>query len=304
VEADPQIAGVTFAPLSGCATLPVGIALPAGVPPVTEDMHRAPRAGSPVPGALLPAAAGASVALPRLSAAVAAMQPFWSLPAALPDPVPAVTWPMTCGGWQQRCDGTWDMYVPRTVIVDPVTGVDACPESSSAPLHPRCGTQGTPFRTVAYAMARVWPGDTIQLRQGVHAGCFAVYMANVTLESFPGEWAVVEAPIHDPACSSAIRIVPWGNAWMDASDVTIRRLEVRGGYHYALFNNQVTARGSYWTRYMRSRGLQPRGFTLVEDAVLHRSGTSVVKLSPQADHMVFRRVEVAWSGMRGQPPCE
>jgi len=53
---------------------------------------------------------------------------------------------------------------------------------------------------------------------------------------------------------------------------------------------------------MQYRGLQPRGYNLVEDVYLHHAGTSVVKLSPGADGMRFRRVEIAFSGVRGQAP--
>lgn len=241
VEADPSLQAGTFLPAPVCGL--VGVALPADVAPVTDDHNRNARVPGTaiVPGAIIAAATPQQQPmLPRRSPAVLAMAPYDETSMA-PMPTMQVVWPMTCGSFVVSCTGTWETYMPRVIVVDAVNGADACAASSSAPAAPGCGTVNAPFRTLAFALSRVWPGDTIQLRGNApHAGCVALYMANVTLESFPGEWAVIDAPTNDPNCGSALRIVPWGNIWMEGSDVTIRRLEIRGGYYYAIFNNQVS----------------------------------------------------------------
>src|SRR4051812_23096410 len=36
------------------------------------------------------------------------------------------------------------------------------------------------------------PGDTLYLRSGSYAGCFVSTLNNITIRSYPGEWAVIQ----------------------------------------------------------------------------------------------------------------
>lgn len=144
-------------------------------------------------------------------------------------------------------------------------------------------------------------GDIVYLRgiNGPHAGGFAIYTCNITLATYPGDpRAVISASTNDPSIGNAVYFAQWGNIWEVPADVTLRNLEIRGGYYYALMNNQVSSSNAYWAAYLTNQGLKPRGFSLIEDCFLHSAGASVVKLSPHADGMVFRRCEIANSGLR------
>src|SRR5688500_18584252 len=88
------------------------------------------------------------------------------------------------------------------------------------------GTITSPGETVQRGVKAVAPGDTLVLRGGTYAGGVTVRTDDVTIRSYPGEHAVVSAPINDSAIGMSI--------WFNARGGRVLDLEVRGGWYYAL----------------------------------------------------------------------
>lgn len=83
-------------------------------------------------------------------------------------------------------------------------------------------------------MTRTSIGDTVLLRggRGPHAGGFAIYTCNLTITTFPGDpRAVIAAPTNDSSVQNAVYLALWGNIFEVPADVTLRNLEISGGYY-------------------------------------------------------------------------
>ncbi len=138
------------------------------------------------------------------------------------------------------------------------------------------GTLASPFATLAKAHAEASPGDTITFRAGTYTGDFYITKDNLTFQSHAGEWAIIAEPTDTAGRDNAMYIGT-------ASNVTVRRLEMRGGYFYAIKIDT--------------------GPCLVEDCRIHGSGRDCVKI-PAADNVTIRRCEIYNSGVRDPSNAE
>ena len=84
-----------------------------------------------------------------------------------------------------------------------------------------------PLATLVFALQHAGPGDTVLLRAGNHVGGVSISRPRVTLAGFPGERAVVSAPLV-PDSPIVIQVRP------DARFTTLLNLEIRGGYYCEL----------------------------------------------------------------------
>ena len=211
VEADPQLGAGNFAPLGCSPALTAAQPLPGGVRAVQDDAFGQPRGAAAASGAVLP---GTALQWPR-------PLPVLQTPpqdGRAPAPSPQYLW------YEWPFVGSWDTYVPRVWVVDPQRGVDAPSQS---------GNDSFPLATPRYAMTRTNIGDTVYLRggRGSHRGGFAVYTCNLTIETYPGDpRAVIAAPTNDSSIGNAVYLEQWGNVWEVPVDVTLRNLEISGGY--------------------------------------------------------------------------
>jgi len=157
------------------------------------------------------------------------------------------------------------------------------------------GSIAQPFRTVTHvvdpANGIVGPGDTVTLRGPVGNNVYNEVELRLrlplTLRSQPGEWAHIACPINveDTVC---IQIDP------DASGSRLSRLEISGGYYYAVFLQ---------TDWERPGNLSGTGASnvIIEDSKLHGSGRDVIKITPKSNNVTIRRNEIYNSGA-GYPP--
>lgn len=153
------------------------------------------------------------------------------------------------------------------------------------------GTLASPYKTLAKAIARAAPGDEIVLRAGVHAGGVAINTPDVTIRSHDGEWGVIAAPNTNAGVTNALWVRP------GADNLTLQRLEISGGYYYALkVDSNWGANGA--NPVDGATGLR------VEDCYLHDSGRDVVKLVPGADDATFLRSSIFNSGRRDNSNAE
>jgi hypothetical protein len=122
----------------------------------------------------------------------------------------------------------------------------------------------------------VAPGDTLTFRAGTYTGGGYFTKNNITYQSYAGEWAVIQLPNNVSGQDTAFYLGT-------ASNCTVRRLELVGGYFYAIKIDT--------------------GPCLVEDCRIHGSGRDCVKI-PGADNITIRRCEIYDSGLRDPSNAE
>lgn len=163
------------------------------------------------------------------------------------------------------------------------------------------GSLAQPFRTVTHVVDPandiVQSGDTVTLRGPVGNNVYNEIEVRLrlplTLRSHPGEWAHIACPINiaDTVC---VQIDP------DASGSRLSRLEISGGFYYAVFLQ---------TDWFRPGGETGTGASniVIEDSKLHHSGRDVIKITPKCNNVTIRRNEIYASGASyppGTPPEE
>lgn len=114
------------------------------------------------------------------------------------------------------------------------------------------------------------PGDTLQLRAGTYAEEVNVTISGITIQSFANERALITTPTTNPAILATVKI--------SASGVTLRNLDITGGYEHA-----VSVESSAATL-LRCR--------------LSASGSDCLQLKPGADNAIVSQCEVFDSGLR------
>jgi hypothetical protein len=157
------------------------------------------------------------------------------------------------------------------------------------------GSIGAPFRTLAHVLnpgnAIVEAGDTVTLRgpegNNVYEECDVRLRVPLTLRSHPGEWAHIYCDIANEN-TVTVQIDP------GASGSTLSRLELSGGFFYALFLQ------TWWDSGGNPDGTGASDIT-VEDCVIHDSGRDAIKITPKSEDVTIRRCEIYNSG-RIYPP--
>lgn len=157
------------------------------------------------------------------------------------------------------------------------------------------GSIAQPFRSVSHVVDPandiVQAGDTVTLRgptgNNVYNETEVRLRLPLILRSHPGEWAHIACPVNVPD-TVCIQIDP------DASGSRISRLEVSGGYYYAVFLQTDWFQGGGETGSGASN-------VVIEDSKLHGSGRDVIKITPKSNNAVIRRNEIFNSGA-GYPP--
>lgn len=152
---------------------------------------------------------------------------------------------------------------------------------------PGRGTPAAPFKTLIAALEAAQSGDTIHVRQGIYRESEMVRIRHgrVTIEAPPGERATIHAPTDDEDNFATC-------LWFDpsASDCTLRRLEIIGGYYYGIMFQTKWDWGDPNDRSGASR-------VRVEDCLIHDTGRDAIKVTPGCDDIVVRRCEIYRSGV-------
>ena len=149
------------------------------------------------------------------------------------------------------------------------------------------GSMARPYRTITRALERAGTGDVVELREGFYREAEEVRfrVPGVTLRSFPGEWAVVSAPLDDEnRHSSCIQIDP------DADRTVLSRLEIMGGYYYGVMLQTKWD----WGDPADNRGACG---VVIQDCVIHHTGRDAVKITPNCDDITIRRCRIYQSGV-------
>jgi parallel beta-helix repeat protein len=156
------------------------------------------------------------------------------------------------------------------------------------------GSLARPYRTLRYVLDpvndKVRAGDRLLLRGPAGNN---VYRENevrlrvpLTVQSYDGEWAVIECPI-DVADSVCVQVDP------RASGSRLARVEITGGNLYGIF---------FQTDFDDRNNRSGTGASdvVVEDCRIHDTGRDAIKITPQSRNITIRRCEI-WNTGRIYP---
>ena len=152
------------------------------------------------------------------------------------------------------------------------------------------GSIAMPFRSINHVLDPaneiVSANDIVTLRgppgNNLYEECEVRLRVPLTLRSFAGEMAHIHCDI-GVIDSVAVQIDP------GASGSTLSRLEVSGGYYYAVFLQ------TDWDQ-AGNPGGSGASDILIEDCLIHDSGRDGIKITPKSDDVTIRRCEIRDTG--------
>lgn len=148
------------------------------------------------------------------------------------------------------------------------------------------GTETKPYRSIQYVLDEVAAaGSTLILHGGTYNETVRIRDRDITLRSKMGEQATIQTPVDDESIQQTIRID------VDADGCSLQRLEIIGGYYYAV---KLETRWEWGDPNDRT-GVSN---VLLQDCIIHDSGRDCVKVTPECDDVVITRCEIYNSGKR------
>ncbi len=151
------------------------------------------------------------------------------------------------------------------------------------------GTVTNPYATIQHALSNweLQPGDSIILRGGNYVSDeIRIDMNDITLKSYPGEWAVITAPIDNEDIGSCIY---YHN--VDLVGSLLERLEIVGGYYYGI----KTESDWNWGDPIPMR--HGAGNITIRNCKIHDTGRDCIKIVPASDNIVIENCEIYNSGI-------
>ncbi len=143
------------------------------------------------------------------------------------------------------------------------------------------GSIGLPYRTVGRALQDADSGDVITMRGGIYNEMVEIDQPGITLRSAWGEWAHISNPYDNGSIENSVYLD------CNARHCTLQRLEISGGYYYA-----VKLESSWgWGQWFASP-------VTIDGCKIHDSGRDCIKITPGCDDVIIRRCEIYNSGRR------
>jgi hypothetical protein len=131
------------------------------------------------------------------------------------------------------------------------------------------GSKSAPWKTLQRAVTAAPAGSTLLLREGAYEGPVIVRVANLTIQAYEGEKAIIQTPVKSEKDGN--------NLWFVAGGGTVRDLELVGGYYYALKFEE--------------------GPGLVENCKVHDCGNHGIKMpAVTASKVTIRKCEIFNTG--------
>ncbi|GAB3991818.1 hypothetical protein GCM10028807_23000 [Spirosoma daeguense] len=147
------------------------------------------------------------------------------------------------------------------------------------------GTLGKPMKTVQKAVDSAKPGDAIELRAGTHESReLRIMTCNLTLRSYPGEWAIIKAVTNNEDIASTI--------WYREPTIVgglIENLEIIGGYYYGIKLENNWENGEPVLRSVRD--------ITIRNCKIHDTGRDCIKIVSGCDNVKILNCEIYRSGV-------
>ncbi|MBL7818240.1 MAG: right-handed parallel beta-helix repeat-containing protein [Saprospiraceae bacterium] len=148
------------------------------------------------------------------------------------------------------------------------------------------GTLSAPFKTIPKAISSAAAGDIIELRGGTYSSNeIRITKSNLTLRSYTGEWAIINAVMNDEDIASCI--------WYNEPDVvggTLENLEITGGYYYGV---------SFETNWDWGVPLNQRhgvSNITIRNCKIHDTGRDCIKIKPFCNNIKILNCSIYNSG--------
>lgn len=150
------------------------------------------------------------------------------------------------------------------------------------------GSLVNPFATLTQAVTSANPGDTIFLRGGTYTSDeIRIDKSDLTIKSYPGEWAVLQAPVDNTDIASCI----WYNEPLTTGGL-LENLEISGGYFYGV-KFETNWDWDPGVPFANRRGVQ--SITL-RNCHIHHTGRDGVKLTPACNNITIENCEIDHTG--------
>lgn len=149
------------------------------------------------------------------------------------------------------------------------------------------GSLAAPFKTIEQALDAAAPGDVINLRAGAYTSHeIRITKSNLTLRSYPGEWAKIVCSVEIEDEASCI--------WYSEPEVTgglLENIEIVGGYYYGI---KFETNWDWGLPQNQIRGV--RNVT-VRGCKIHDTGRDCIKITPACAGLHFLSCEIYNSGV-------
>lgn len=168
------------------------------------------------------------------------------------------------------------MTIPAGAVYVSTTGNDTTGDGSSS----------FPYKTVNTALQNVAAGQAVVIRGGTYVEPqeLRVREANVTIMSYPGEWAVLDRTSDSDNAGVYF--------YVGSNGGKLQCIEVKGGF-YAVSTETMWDWGEADTSGASN--------ILIENTKLHDSDNDVVKIKPNSDNITIRKSEIYNSGISQTP---
>jgi Right handed beta helix region len=149
------------------------------------------------------------------------------------------------------------------------------------------GTLAAPLATLPAAIDLASPGDEILLRQGTYTSEeIRITKSDLTIRSYPGEWATLVATMNDPDIASCI----WYNE-PDVSGGLLENLEIIGGYYYGVSFE------TNWDWGVPAANRHGASNITLRNCRIHDTGRDCIKIKPGCDNIQILSCELFNSGV-------
>ncbi len=147
------------------------------------------------------------------------------------------------------------------------------------------GTLAKPLRTIQKAVDSAKPGDTVELRAGTHESReIKIRTCNLTLRSYPGEWAIIKAVTNVEGVTSVL--------WYREPTIVgglIENLEIVGGYYYGIKLENNWEDGEPVRRAVSD--------LTIRNCRIHDTGRDCIKIVPGCANIKILNCEIHHSGV-------